>query len=175
MTHPVDAGIEDEAAPTAGGSDPPRRPWRAYFEASLGFRNHWYPAFFSGQLSEGECRGQVMLGERILFKRIDGRVYAIEDRCPHRGARLSLGWNLGDRLACWYHGVEVGGDGAVRKVPAVNNCPLEGQRAVKSYPVKEIRGAIFVYFGDALHPEPCPLELPEELTSPQFGAILCFA
>ena len=65
----------------AEGETAPRRPWRAYFEASLGFRNHWYPAFFSRQLAEGECRGQVMLGERILFKRIDGKVYAIEDRC----------------------------------------------------------------------------------------------
>jgi phenylpropionate dioxygenase-like ring-hydroxylating dioxygenase large terminal subunit len=63
----------------------------------------------------------------------------------------------------------------VRKVPAVDRCPLEGQRAVKSYPVKEIRGGIFAYFGDALHPEPCSLELPEELTSDEYGAILCFA
>jgi phenylpropionate dioxygenase-like ring-hydroxylating dioxygenase large terminal subunit len=50
-----------------------------------------------------------------------------------------------------------------------------GRCAVKSYPVKEIRGGIFVYFGDALNPAPCPLDLPEELASDEYGAILCFA
>ena len=102
-------------------------------------------------------------------------MHAVEDRCPHRGARLSLGWNLGDRLACWYHGVEVDGTGTVRKVPAVDRCPLEGQRAVKSYPVQEICGAIFAYFSDAQHPEPCPLHLPEDLASEEYAKILCFA
>src|SRR5262249_45320296 len=83
-----------------------RRPWRAYFEASLGFRNHWYPAFFSRQLAEGECRGQEMLGERILFKRIDGRVFAIEDRCAHRGVPLSVRPECYTKntISCWYHG-----------------------------------------------------------------------
>ena len=102
---------ESAEAPIEGlqpgqGGDAPRRPWRAYFEADLGFRNHWYPAFFSRQLADGECRGQVMLGERILFKRIDGRVYAIEDRCLHRGVPLSVRPECYTKntISCWYHG-----------------------------------------------------------------------
>ena len=43
---------EQDGAPGAADSLS-RRPWRAYFEASLGFRNHWYPALFSRQLAEG--------------------------------------------------------------------------------------------------------------------------
>ncbi len=140
-----------------------------------GLLNQWYAVLPSWALA-GTPMGMTRLSQNlVLWRDDDGAVHAVEDRCPHRGARLSMGWNLGDRLACWYHGVEVGADGTVRKVPAVNNCPLEGQRAVRSYPVKEERGAIFVYFGDELHAEPCPLELPEELSSPEYGAILCFA
>ena len=139
-----------------------------------GLRNQWYPVLPSWALA-GTPVGITRLSENlVLWRDDDGKVHATEDRCPHRGARLSLGWNLGDRLACWYHGVEVDGTGTVRKVPAVDNCPLEGRQCVKSYPVQEVRGAIFAYFGDEAHPEPCKLELPEELANPEYGAILCF-
>jgi phenylpropionate dioxygenase-like ring-hydroxylating dioxygenase large terminal subunit len=140
-----------------------------------GLRNQWYPVLPSWSVA-GAPIGITRLSENLVLWRDDaGQVHAIEDRCPHRGARLSLGWNLGDRVACWYHGVEVDGTGTVRKVPAVSACPLEGQQCVKHYPVKEVRGAIFAYFGDEAHPEPCKLDLPEELASPAYGAILCFA
>jgi phenylpropionate dioxygenase-like ring-hydroxylating dioxygenase large terminal subunit len=82
-----------------------------------------------------------------IFRTSEDTVFALEDRCPHRGARLSLGWNLGDRVACWYHGIEVDGGGTVKQVPASANCPLEGKACVKSYPVEEHAGAVFLWFG----------------------------
>jgi len=33
------------------------KPWKPYLEASLGFRNHWYPAMFGAELKEGEVKG----------------------------------------------------------------------------------------------------------------------
>jgi phenylpropionate dioxygenase-like ring-hydroxylating dioxygenase large terminal subunit len=142
---------------------------------ALGLRNLWYAVAPSWMVKQAPL-GITRLGEKLVVWRAqDGRVHALEDRCPHRGARLSLGWNLGDRLACWYHGVEVAGDGTVVAVPAVESCPLEGQRCVKSYPCVERHGAVFVWFGDALHAEPAPLDLPEELTSPDYSNFLCTA
>src|SRR5512138_3602779 len=124
----------------------------------LGIRNRWYPVVPSWMVGR-KPTGITRLGERIVLWRDEaGAVHALEDRCPHRGARLSMGWNLGDRVACWYHGVEVDGRGAVVNVPAVSNCPMEQECKVRSYPVEERNGAIFLYFGDALHPEPCKLE-----------------
>jgi nitrite reductase (NADH) small subunit len=40
-----------------------------------------------------------------VFRLADGRMFAIEDRCPHRGARLSAGviYNS-DKVACLDHG-----------------------------------------------------------------------
>src|SRR5438309_741241 len=58
-----------------------KKPWEPYLGAARGFRNHWYPALFSHELAEGEVKGANLLGERIAFKRVDGRVYALEDRC----------------------------------------------------------------------------------------------
>ena len=118
--------------------------------------------------------GLTRLSEQIvLWRDHDGKVHALEDRCPHRGARLSLGWNLGGNIACWYHGIEVDGGGTVNRVPAVSNCPLEGTKCVKSYPVEEKAGAIFLWFGDEAHGEPAPLNLPEELVDDAYGHFLC--
>ncbi|HUK61522.1 MAG TPA: aromatic ring-hydroxylating dioxygenase subunit alpha [Stellaceae bacterium] len=140
-----------------------------------GVRNFWYPVAPSWMVHAAPT-GVTRLTERIvLWRDKDGAAHALEDRCPHRGARLSLGWNLGDRVACWYHGIEIGPDGTVLRVPAQTACPLEGERAVKSYPVRESHGAIFLWFGDRFHEEPAPLEFPEELASPEWSSFLCTA
>ena len=83
-----------------------------------GLVNMWYPVLPSWGV-HSEPVGITRLSRRIaIWRGKDGNVSAVEDRCPHRGARLSLGWNLDNRLACWYHGLEVNGDGVVESVPA---------------------------------------------------------
>ena len=140
-----------------------------------GLLNLWYPVLPSWALSD-QPLGITRLSQNIaLWRDKDGTVHAIEDRCPHRGARLSLGWNLGDRIACWYHGVEVGGDGVVKDVPAVGECPLVGEKCIKSYPVFEHMGGIFAWFGDELHEEAGEFAMPEEFVSDEWGAMLCTA
>jgi phenylpropionate dioxygenase-like ring-hydroxylating dioxygenase large terminal subunit len=140
-----------------------------------GLRNLWYPVVPSWRVRSAPV-GITRLGENlVVWRDKHGGVHALEDRCPHRGARLSLGWNIGDRVACWYHGVEVDGHGVVAAVPAVTHCPLVGKNAVKAYPAREAHGAVFVYFGDALHAEPPPLGFAEQLTSPEWSSFLCTA
>jgi phenylpropionate dioxygenase-like ring-hydroxylating dioxygenase large terminal subunit len=140
-----------------------------------GLRNVWYPVLPSYRVQDAPV-GITRLGENIVVWRDrNGAIHALEDRCAHRGARLSKGWNLGDRVACWYHGVEIDGSGTVVEVPAVEACPLKGKRCVKSYPATEAKGAVFLYFGDEAHAEPCPLTLPEELTADHYDALLCTA
>jgi len=161
MAEQVSSSLEDDTARPAESTDIGRRPWRAYFEASLGFRNHWYPAFFSRQLAEGECRGQMMLGERILFKRIDGKVYAIEDRCAHRGVPLSVRPECYTKntITCWYHGFTYDlRDGKLVAIVTDPESPLIGRVAMKSYPVEEHKGLVFAYIGDE-PPHPLALDL----------------
>lgn len=141
-----------------------------------GVLNVWYPVLPSWGVHDKPV-GITRLGENIvLWRDHDGQIHALEDRCPHRGARLSLGWNLGDRIACWYHGVEVGSAGKIVDVPAMESCPLIGQCRTKSYPVQEIKGAIFVYFGDGQENSIPELRVPEELTNEEnYDAMLCTA
>jgi len=164
----------DNTNPAAGGAPANAAVTRAEIEDYLatGLQEAWYPVLPSWRLGEGAV-GITRLGQNLaVWRGADGQVHAIEDRCPHRGARLSLGWNLGDRLACWYHGFEVDGGGTVVKVPAVGTCDLEGKACVRSYAAVERNGAVFVWFGSG--PAPA-LQLPEELTSPEFSQMLTHA
>jgi len=57
--------------------------------------------------------------EIALWRADDGGVNAWENRCPHRGVRLSIGQNTGDELRCRYHGWRfASGDGRCTHIPA---------------------------------------------------------
>ena len=85
----------------------------------------------------------------VLYRKADGAVAAIEDRCAHRFAPLSMGKIVGgDRIQCPYHGLEYDGTGAcVRNPHGTKNIPSRAR--VKSYPVIEKHKAIWVWMGDA--------------------------
>ena len=147
-------------------------------EASLavGLKDLWYPVCPSHFVKEQPVSLRRLGYKIVLWRSQDGKVHALEDHCPHRGAPLSLGVILGDRIACPYHGVEVRCDGTVLRVPGSPGCKLEGSRQTRSFHTAESNGAIFLY--NALNPQhetPPPLRLPEELTSPDWASFLCYA
>ena len=140
-----------------------------------GLRGLWYPVLASWEVQSAPV-GITRRASRLWSGAIKTAVQALEDRCPHRGARLSMGWNLGDRIACWYHGVEVAGNGEVKDVPAVDKCPLVGQQCVRSYNVQEAHGAIFLWFGVTADQQPDDLTFPDELAdTDSFSNFLCTA
>jgi phenylpropionate dioxygenase-like ring-hydroxylating dioxygenase large terminal subunit len=139
-----------------------------------GLLDQWYAAAKSVQVKANLPHATKVLGRNlVLWRDSAGALQCLEDRCPHRGARLSRGEVVGDHVACRYHGVTVDGNGTVVRVPAMPGCALEGRRAVQSFPVAEANDAVFVYFASAVHPQTLPLTLPEEFTSPEWTSILC--
>ena len=56
------------------------------------------------ELGEGEMAG-VRVGETpMLFAKVEGKIYAFNDRCPHKGFPLHKGTLEGHVLTCAYHG-----------------------------------------------------------------------
>lgn len=149
-----------------------RELWKPYRDAVLGFRNCWYPVCFARDLDGDRPTPVRVLGERLLLRRVDGTIHAIEDRCAHRRVRLSHRQEKGlgqiecytrDTVTCWYHGFTysfVTG----RLVACVSwpTCPDIGRIGVRSYPVREAKGLVFVYVGDGE-----PGELARDV-SPEF-------
>lgn len=68
-------------------------------------RNRWHPIAASDDLP---CRhvfhAQILGRELALWRADDNHVNAWENRCLHRGVRLSIGINDGTELVCQYHG-----------------------------------------------------------------------
>src|SRR5207237_5783962 len=59
----------------------------------------------------------------VLFRASNGRVVALEDRCPHRSAPLSKGKLIGDTLRCGYHGMRYDVTGKCVLIPGQNLIP----------------------------------------------------
>lgn len=140
----------------------------------VGLRNRWHPLCPSRFVADRPISLYRLGLKLVLWRDASGTIRVQDDHCPHRGAPLSLARHLGDRLACIYHGVQVGPDGTVLAVPGSPGCPLEGKRAVRTYPAVELKGAVFAYVGDALHPEPCGFAPPPQLAAPDYDAFLCY-
>ena len=72
-----------------------------------------------------------------VFRLVDGRMFAVEDRCPHRGARLSAGLVYdGDKVACLDHGW------GIRLTDGRVEAPEQG--CVRTFPVKLEDGSVLV-------------------------------
>src|ERR1700751_797004 len=139
-----------------------------------GLLGHWYVIAKSADIATGTVQAVKALGtDLVVWRDAEGRLHCLEDRCPHRGARLSHGRVRAAGISCSYHGVTVDGSGAIAEVPALGKCGLEGRAAVKSYPVREMNDGVFAYFASVAHPEPRDLALPVEIT--RDPAFLCTA
>lgn len=110
-------------------------------------RNAWYVAHWSHELKRADPYAIRILNEPIVIWRLaDGTVAAIEDRCVHRHAPLSLGRCEADHLRCMYHGFLYDAAGRVVQIPGQEQIP--GHANVKRYPVIERHGWIWVWMGD---------------------------
>jgi carbazole 1,9a-dioxygenase len=148
-------------------------PWPRYMQAELGLRNYWYPIFFSNELEEGATRAETVLGERLFFKRVNGVVWAVEDRCLHRGVAFSARPECysENTITCWLHGFTFDvRDGKLVQVLSYPDAGVIGKVALRTYPVREMGRTVFVYIGDG---EPVPYEedMPRVLLAAERGEV----
>jgi phenylpropionate dioxygenase-like ring-hydroxylating dioxygenase large terminal subunit len=130
-------------------------------------RRCWHPVARSNEVTRAPFR-TVLLGERLVLFRSNGRVGGFVDRCPHRRAPLSLGECDGDTLRCAYHGWRFDGDGQCVEIPALGpDGTIPGRaRLTPVAAVAERSGMVFA----ALEPPVAPLARIAESEDPAFMA-----
>ena len=134
---------------TVQGND--RRMYQPSLQAEWGLKNHWYPALFSYELPEQDVKGVKICGMPIVLRRSKGKIYALQDRCVHRGVRLSQKpmCLTDETITCWYHGFSYNlDDGKLMSIVGAPEDELIGKVRLRTYPVQEFKGMIFVFVGD---------------------------
>jgi phenylpropionate dioxygenase-like ring-hydroxylating dioxygenase large terminal subunit len=144
--------------------------WPTYDAAALGFTNWWYPVAWSNQVTHTP-RAVTVCGERLSLQREGDAVYALHDRCAHRGVPLSLGAReFPGTVSCPYHGWTYRlADGELCAVITDGpDSPICGKVTVRTYPTAERLGLVWVFVGDD-EPHPIDEQLPEELVGERFS------
>src|SRR4051812_47928440 len=67
--------------------------------------DHWHPILPSKRLKRNGVIGRRLAGhDLVLYRDSQGQLGALDDHCPHRRMKLSLGKVYHDKLQCTYHG-----------------------------------------------------------------------
>jgi phenylpropionate dioxygenase-like ring-hydroxylating dioxygenase large terminal subunit len=131
----------------------------------LGLRNYWYPAI-PGRKVKSKPVPVKLLGEELIFFRDerDGKVYALEDRCPHKGMPLSCARvYFPGTITCPYHGFTFNGKGdCVAVLSEGPDSKLPGKVRAKGYPVEERWGIVWVFVGELDPPPALEEDVPIE-------------
>jgi phenylpropionate dioxygenase-like ring-hydroxylating dioxygenase large terminal subunit len=115
----------------------------------------WYPVALAGGLEPGtSCGTRVHGQEFVVWRDLAGASHVWEDRCPHRGMRLSFGFVRGNHIACLYHGWQFDAAGQCRLIPAHPDITVPKTIRVNRYPTLERLGIIWLQLPGEPHDEP---------------------
>jgi phenylpropionate dioxygenase-like ring-hydroxylating dioxygenase large terminal subunit len=108
----------------------------------------WHPVAATAQIQAGEILAVQLMGQEIaLWRSSDGAMHAWEDRCPHRGTRLSIGSIVADQLVCAYHGWRFNAGGSCTHVPAQPEWTPAKSACARVYSAAERYGLVWVCLG----------------------------
>ena len=131
-------------------------------------RNAWYVAGWSCEI-DAELRRFTILDEHIvIYRKSDGSIAALEDRCPHRLLPLSKGKRIGDGIQCGYHGMTFDCHGKCVRIPGQSTVPPSA--FVESYPVHERHDIVWIWMGDKEKADPDGIFDMPEFTDPAWVA-----
>lgn len=110
-------------------------------------RQFWHPVAYSSEVGDKPVP-VVLMDQQIVLARIDGKVAALDDRCAHRGAALSVGMLVDNTFECPYHGWRYDVNGACVRIPARNELVEAMKPRIKSFSVCESVGIVWVCLDD---------------------------
>lgn len=126
----------------------------------------WHAVSLSNGIEPGRSAGTRLFDKEIvLWRDADGVAHAWEDRCPHRGMRLSFGFVRGSHIACLYHGWQYDTEGHCRFIPAHPDLKVPATIRVTTYLCRERLGMVWMCNSRATAAS-VGLALPERRVTP---------
>ncbi len=115
-------------------------------------KSTWYAAGWSSEFESSPAARTIINEPVVCYRKQDGTLVALEDRCAHRWAPLSLGRVEGDELRCMYHGIKFRPDGLCSEVPGQDR--IAKSLCVRAYPVVERHRLVWIWMGDPTQADP---------------------
>lgn len=131
-------------------------------------KNAWYVAAWSTEIDKQLRRFTILDTHVLIYRRQDGSVTALEDRCPHRMLPLSMGKRIGDAVQCGYHGLTFDSTGKCIRVPGQDKIPPSAY--VENYPISERHGIVWIWMGDKAHADESKIFHLEQFDDPSWTA-----
>ena len=119
-------------------------------------RNAWYVAAWDHEITRSLKRRVILDEPVVLFRTDAGQAVALEDRCCHRQAPLSMGRLVGNIVHCPYHGLQFDSTGKCVKVPSQDMVPPSAR--VRAYPLVEKNHWLWIWMGDPAKADPALIE-----------------
>ena len=110
---------------------------------STGEAGWWWPVALEHEGRAGPLALQVLGRQLVLWRTARDEPVLMADRCPHRGARLSLGRLAQGRLQCPYNGWQFDASGACALVPATPGFIPPASSAVERFGVLQAHGLLW--------------------------------
>jgi nitrite reductase/ring-hydroxylating ferredoxin subunit len=104
--------------------------------------------------------GRLLGRELAVWRDPGGGVHAWDNRCPHRGVRLTAGTHCGGRIRCRYHAMEFDRDGACVHVPAHPGLPVPSRLRATAHACAEAFGLVWVSLVEPQDLPGLPVERP---------------
>src|SRR5690606_28290292 len=110
-------------------------------------RNQWYVAAWDDEILGDTLLERTILGQPlVIYRKSNGHPVAMNNKCPHRHAPLSMGRKEGDSLRCMYHGLRFDPTGACVEIPGQERIPPS--TCVRTYPMVQKHRWIWIWMGD---------------------------
>ncbi len=118
-------------------------------ERMMSNADDWYPLALSASIDPATSAGtRLQDRELVIWRDASGVAHVWEDRCPHRGMKLSFGFVRGDHIACLYHGWQYDRGGYCQYIPAHPDLDVPKSITVSAYPAREHCGMIWTALSD---------------------------
>ncbi|MGD9715055.1 MAG: Rieske 2Fe-2S domain-containing protein, partial [Thermomicrobiales bacterium] len=111
----------------------------------------WYCAALSSELTSTPIARTICDTAMVLFRTEAGNTVALEDRCCHRQAPLSMGRVFGETIECGYHGFTFDAIGTCVHIPHQDRIPAAA--CIRHFPTAERNGLVWLWIGDPAAPD----------------------
>jgi phenylpropionate dioxygenase-like ring-hydroxylating dioxygenase large terminal subunit len=111
------------------------------------FPSGWYAILHKNELKIGKPLAITRFGiDLVVWQEQNSNVAVMEDRCPHRSAKLSIGRVCNGKIRCPFHGFEFTSSGKCSFAPEFGKAIPKLK--VKTFPAKILLDMVWIRFGE---------------------------